>query len=200
MWTCNPLPPLAVYPYPVIIQVPMLDCPQKKNPTLYGISMLMVLPHTLTNLPCPIELHKTPDHVMYYKSVDVALMLIVYKDMMALEESECMAGYHADGFPSYYHSGLALPMTKVVSQRFKRSGSMWFALFGFLLFPFLFRFAVRRGTFHPALLRRSSFFLDRFGSSSSSSSLHSSGSSHISVCALQMPSFSEKLVPSVLRP
>lgn len=77
-------------------------------------------PARLTNLPCPIEIHKTHDHAMYYKCVDVAQMLIVYEDMTALEEAESMAGYRVDGFPSYYHSGLTPPMTKVVSRRFKQ--------------------------------------------------------------------------------
>lgn len=77
-------------------------------------------PARLTNLPCPVELHKTHDHAMYYKCVDVAQMLIVYEDMTALEEAESMPGYKVDGFPSYYHSGLTPPMTKVVSRRFKQ--------------------------------------------------------------------------------
>eukprot|EP01083_Nonionella_stella_P214143 771776_1 len=32
-------------------------------------------PARLTNLPCPVELHKTHDHAMYYKCTDVAQML-----------------------------------------------------------------------------------------------------------------------------
>jgi hypothetical protein len=36
-------------------------------------------PARLVNLPCPIELHKTHDHAMYYKSCDIAQMLIVYE-------------------------------------------------------------------------------------------------------------------------
>eukprot|EP00553_Chaetoceros_curvisetus_P009277 CAMPEP_0204616172 /NCGR_PEP_ID=MMETSP0717-20131115/3474_1 /ASSEMBLY_ACC=CAM_ASM_000666 /TAXON_ID=230516 /ORGANISM="Chaetoceros curvisetus" /LENGTH=396 /DNA_ID=CAMNT_0051629321 /DNA_START=156 /DNA_END=1346 /DNA_ORIENTATION=+ len=77
-------------------------------------------PARLTNLPCPVELHKTHDHAMYYKCRDVAQMLIVYEDMTALEEAESMTGYKVDGFPSYFHSGLTPPMTKVVSRRFKQ--------------------------------------------------------------------------------
>jgi transcription initiation factor TFIID subunit 7 len=45
-------------------------------------------PARLVNLPCPVELHKTHDHAAYYKSADVAQMLIVYEDDMALEEAE----------------------------------------------------------------------------------------------------------------
>ena len=75
-------------------------------------------PARLTNLPCPIELHKIHDHAMFYKSSDVAQMLIVYEDMTALEEAETMAGYKVDGFPSYYHSGLTPPMSKVTTNRF----------------------------------------------------------------------------------
>ncbi|GKY93675.1 hypothetical protein MPSEU_000334800 [Mayamaea pseudoterrestris] len=72
-------------------------------------------PATLVNLPCPIELHKTHDHAMYYKSVDVAQMLIVYEDDMALEEAQEQP---TDGYPSYYHSGVTPPMHRVVERRF----------------------------------------------------------------------------------
>jgi transcription initiation factor TFIID subunit 7 len=72
-------------------------------------------PATLVNLPCPVELHKTHDHCMYYKCVDVAQMLIVYEDEMALEEAQEKP---IDGFPSYYHSGLTPPMKNVVERRF----------------------------------------------------------------------------------
>lgn len=75
-------------------------------------------PARLTNLPCPIEVHKTHDHAMYYKCVDVAQMLIVYEDETAMEEAESMPGYRIEGYPSYYHSGLTPPMTKVVQRRF----------------------------------------------------------------------------------
>lgn len=77
-------------------------------------------PARLTNLPCPIELHKTHDHIMYYKCVNVAQMLIVYGDLTALEEAESTNGYKVDGFPSYYHSGLTPPMDKVVARRYKQ--------------------------------------------------------------------------------
>jgi len=77
-------------------------------------------PARLINLPCPVELHKTHDHAMYYKCVDIAQMLIVYEDMNALEEAESMPGYKADAYPSYYHSGLTPPMTKVVARRFQQ--------------------------------------------------------------------------------
>jgi transcription initiation factor TFIID subunit 7 len=72
-------------------------------------------PARLVNLPCPVELHKTHDHAAYYKSADVAQMLIVYEDDMALEEAEEKA---VEGFPSYYHSGLTLAMKRVVERRF----------------------------------------------------------------------------------
>lgn len=72
-------------------------------------------PAKLVNLPCPVELHKTHDHAAYYKSVDIAQMLIVYEDDMALEEADEKS---EEGFPSYYHSGLTAPMTRVVERRF----------------------------------------------------------------------------------
>lgn len=72
-------------------------------------------PAKLVNLPCPVELAKTHDHAAYYKCVDVAQMLIVYEDEMALEED---GEKPIDGFPSYYPSGLTPPMHKVVQRRF----------------------------------------------------------------------------------
>ena len=74
-------------------------------------------PSRLVNLPCPVELHKTHDHAMYYKCVDLAQMLIVFEDEMALEEAE--ASLTSEGFPSYYHSGLTPPMKRVVERRFE---------------------------------------------------------------------------------
>jgi transcription initiation factor TFIID subunit 7 len=74
-------------------------------------------PARLVNLPCPVELHKTQDHTMYYKCVDVAQMLIVFEDEMALEEAEAVQ--KSEGFPSYYHSGLTPPMKRVVERRFE---------------------------------------------------------------------------------
>ena len=56
------------------------------------------------NLPCPVELHKTHNHYMYCKSCDVAQMLIVYKDSMALDKANSFP--KTPGFPSYYHFGL----------------------------------------------------------------------------------------------
>lgn len=76
-------------------------------------------PARLVNLPCPVELHKTHDHAMYYKSCDVAQMLIVYEDSMALDEAD--AYLKTEGFPSYYHSGLTPPMRRVVEKRFKKT-------------------------------------------------------------------------------
>eukprot|EP00557_Chaetoceros_sp_GSL56_P002868 CAMPEP_0176502706 /NCGR_PEP_ID=MMETSP0200_2-20121128/14914_1 /TAXON_ID=947934 /ORGANISM="Chaetoceros sp., Strain GSL56" /LENGTH=421 /DNA_ID=CAMNT_0017901831 /DNA_START=129 /DNA_END=1394 /DNA_ORIENTATION=- len=75
-------------------------------------------PARLVNLPCPVEIHKTHDHAMYYKCADVAQMLIVYEDITALEEAESMPGYKHEAFPSYYHSGLTKPMNRVVQRRF----------------------------------------------------------------------------------
>lgn len=74
-------------------------------------------PARLVNLPCPVELHKTHDHAMYYKCVDIGQMLIVYEDEMALEEAE--AAPKSEGFPSYYPSGLTPPMKRVVERRFE---------------------------------------------------------------------------------
>lgn len=74
-------------------------------------------PARLVNLPCPVELHKTHDHVMYYKSTDVAQMLIVYEDSTALNEAEDDVP-KVEGFPSYYHSGLTPAMKNVVERRF----------------------------------------------------------------------------------
>ena len=73
-------------------------------------------PARLVNLPCPVELHKTHDHAMYYKCVDVAQMLIVYEDSMALDEADAVP--KTEGFPSYYHSGLTPPLKRVVERRF----------------------------------------------------------------------------------
>ena len=75
-------------------------------------------PARLVNLPCPVELHKTHDHAAYYKCSDVAQMLIVYEDEMALEEGA--EEKPIEGFPSYYHSGLTPPMRRVVERRFAR--------------------------------------------------------------------------------
>jgi len=72
-------------------------------------------PARLVNLPCPVELHKTHDHAAYYKSVDIAQMLIVYEDDMALDEADEKP---VDGFPSYYHSGLTPPLHRVVEKKY----------------------------------------------------------------------------------
>jgi transcription initiation factor TFIID subunit 7 len=72
-------------------------------------------PAKLVNLPCPVEVHKTLDHASFYKCSDVAQMLIVYEDEMALEEADERP---VEGYPSYYHSGLTPPMKKVVERRF----------------------------------------------------------------------------------
>jgi transcription initiation factor TFIID subunit 7 len=73
-------------------------------------------PARLVNLPCPVEVHKTHDHAMYYKCVDIAQMLIVYEDSMALDEADAVP--KTEGYPSYYHSGLTPPMKRVVERRF----------------------------------------------------------------------------------
>lgn len=73
-------------------------------------------PARLVNLPCPVELHKTHDHAMYYKCVDIAQMLIVYEDSMALDEADAVP--KTEGYPSYYHSGLTQPLKRVVERRF----------------------------------------------------------------------------------
>lgn len=72
-------------------------------------------PARLVNLPCPLEVHKTHDHAMYYKCVDLCQMLVVYEDEMALEESDEKP---AEGYPSYYPSGITPPMRRVVERRF----------------------------------------------------------------------------------
>mmetsp|Transcript_117514 Transcript_117514/g.240346 ORF Transcript_117514/g.240346 Transcript_117514/m.240346 type:complete len:348 (+) Transcript_117514:284-1327(+) len=73
-------------------------------------------PARLVNLPCPVEIHKTHDHAMYYKSCDIAQMMIVYEDSMALDEADAVP--KTDGYPSFYHSGITPPMKKVVERRF----------------------------------------------------------------------------------
>jgi transcription initiation factor TFIID subunit 7 len=73
-------------------------------------------PAKLVNLPCPVEIHKTHDHAMYYKCADVAQMLIVYEDDMALDEAS--QEKTLPGFPSYHPSGLTPPMKRVVERRF----------------------------------------------------------------------------------
>jgi len=73
-------------------------------------------PARLVNLPCPVEVHKTHDHAMYYKSCDIAQMLIIYEDSMALDEADAYP--KTDGYPSYYHSGITPPVKKVVERRF----------------------------------------------------------------------------------
>lgn len=76
-------------------------------------------PARLVNLPCPVEVHQTYDHGIYFKCSDVGQMLIVYEDMASLEEAESMKDYKVEEFQSYFHSGLTPPMKKVVQQRFK---------------------------------------------------------------------------------
>lgn len=93
--------------------------PTKDASTLFNfIADGRTYPARLVNLPCPIELHKTHDHAMYYKCVDVSQMLIVYEDSMALDEADAYT--KTEGFPSYYHSGLTPPMRRVVEKRFNK--------------------------------------------------------------------------------
>jgi transcription initiation factor TFIID subunit 7 len=73
-------------------------------------------PARLVNLPCPVELHKTHDHAMYFKCCDLAQMLIVYEDSMALDEADAYP--KTEGYPSYYHSGLTTALKRVVERRF----------------------------------------------------------------------------------
>lgn len=76
-------------------------------------------PARLVNLPCPVEVMKTDDHSIYHKCTDIAQLLIVYEDMMSLEEAESSSGYKVEGFPSYHHSGITPPMKRVVERRFQ---------------------------------------------------------------------------------
>ncbi|KAL3935136.1 MAG: hypothetical protein SGBAC_009284 [Bacillariaceae sp.] len=105
----------------IILDLEGVACePTKDASTLFNfICDGRTYPARLVNLPCPIELHKTHDHAMYYKSCDVAQMLIVYEDSMALDEGD--ASHKIEGFPSYYHSGLTPPMRRVVDKRFKKN-------------------------------------------------------------------------------
>ena len=75
------------------------------------------LTHAHAYIILAVEVHKTHDHAMYYKCVDIAQMLIVYEDEMALEEAEAVP--KSEVFPSYYHSGLTPPMKRVVERRFE---------------------------------------------------------------------------------
>ena len=77
-------------------------------------------PARLVNLPCPVEVHKTHDHAMYYKCTDVGQMLVVYASNQAMENAEKAPGYKTEGFPSYYPSGITPPMKKVVHRRFEQ--------------------------------------------------------------------------------
>ena len=63
-----------------------------------------------------MELQKTHDHAMYFKCADVAQMLIVYEDTMALDEAD--SHHKTEGYPSYFHSGLTPPLRRVVERRF----------------------------------------------------------------------------------
>jgi hypothetical protein len=104
----------------VTIEPAIVGSSSSKDETLWNFHCDgATYPARLTNLPCPVELHKTHDHAMYYKCSDIAQMLIVYEDMTALEEAESMPRYKLEGFPSYYHSGLTPPTSRIVEKRFK---------------------------------------------------------------------------------
>ncbi|VEU44716.1 unnamed protein product [Pseudo-nitzschia multistriata] len=91
--------------------------PTKDSSTLWNFHCDgATYPARLVNLPCPVELHKTHDHAMYYKCCDIAQMLIVYEDSMALDDADAYP--KKTGYPSYYHSGITLPMKQVVERRF----------------------------------------------------------------------------------
>lgn len=91
--------------------------PTQDNSTLWNFHCDgAVYPARLVNLPCPIELHKTHDHARFYKSRDVAQMLIVYEDHVALDEADAVP--KTEGYPSYFHSGITPPLKKVVERKF----------------------------------------------------------------------------------
>ena len=91
--------------------------PTQDNSTLWNFHCDGVkYPARLVNLPCPIEIHKTHDHARFYKSKDIAQMLIVYEDHVALDEADAVP--KVDGYPSYFHSGITYPMKRVVEKRF----------------------------------------------------------------------------------
>jgi transcription initiation factor TFIID subunit 7 len=95
--------------------------PTKDGSSLFNfIADGRTYPARLVNLPCPIEIHKTYDHAMYHKSCDIAQMLIVYEDTMALDEADTYSKSSPEGFPSYHHSGLTPPMKRVVEKRFQK--------------------------------------------------------------------------------
>jgi len=84
-----------------------------------------VYPARLVNLPCPVELLKTHDRAMYYKTVDVCQLLIVYRDRNEMKEADDMLESmrqkcKGQGFPSYFHSGITLPLQRVVEKRFSK--------------------------------------------------------------------------------
>jgi transcription initiation factor TFIID subunit 7 len=102
----------------ILLDLEGVSCePTQEGSTLFSFHCDgATYPSRLVNLPCPIELHKTHDHAMYYKCVDIAQMLIVYEDSMALDEADNIP--KTEGYPSYYHSGLTPPMKRVVERRF----------------------------------------------------------------------------------
>jgi len=94
-------------------------CPAEDASSLFYVQCDdKIYPARVVNLPCPVEVHKTHDHAIYYKSADIGQMLVVYESPQAMETAENAAGYVVDGFPSYYPSGLTPPMKRVVQRRF----------------------------------------------------------------------------------
>jgi len=75
-------------------------------------------PARLANLPLPVEIHKTSDHAKYYKAVDIGQIMIVYENEEEMQRHEDATSNLKESFPSYYHSGITPPMTKVVERRF----------------------------------------------------------------------------------
>ena len=104
----------------VIVDLPGVNIvPSSDNSTLWWFTCdSQRYPCRLTNLPLPIELHRTVDHQKYYKSVDLGQMLIVYENEKEMDEEENSPHYRNDSFPSYYHSGITPPMKRVLDRRF----------------------------------------------------------------------------------
>jgi transcription initiation factor TFIID subunit 7 len=82
---------------------------------MHGVAHYIRSRSNFFHLVCfAVELHKTHDHAMYYKCVDIAQILIVYEDEMAMEEAEAIP--KSEGFPSYLPSGLTPPMKRAVER------------------------------------------------------------------------------------
>jgi len=102
-----------------ILDLEGVRCEPTRNPTLWNFHADgATYPAVLKNLPCPVELHKTHDHAAYYKCTDVAQILTVYEDDMALEEDKEKDMNAA--YPSYAPSGLTPPLRGVVKKHFRK--------------------------------------------------------------------------------